>query len=123
MAKTMLLLKPVHTHVKGKRVSTKRAESSVKFNLAAMVSLAELTGVPVNLLLNEALEDFINTERYLATDCGVSRKQWEEAIDTPEVHQRCDAALRALNPHRDAVEDTDQSSIDDSIRDLDPDNE
>ena len=120
MAKTMVLLKPVHTHVEGKRVSPKKAASNVNFNLAAMVALAEGTGVPIDVLLNEALYDFINvTGRYLATD-HMSRKEWEDRI-SPEVKERCAAALHALNPQ--SEEHFDQASIDRAIRDLDPDNQ
>jgi hypothetical protein len=118
MANTIELRKPVNANVGRKKISLKKSASYLECNLATIVALAECAGVPVEALLNEALNDFIEfTGRYLATERDISRKEWEKRM-SPEVKERCAAALRALNPG----DYVDQALMDRVLRDLDPDN-
>lgn len=122
--KTVSLTKSIDGYAKRKNVSVRRAESKVHFNLATMVALAETAGVPLNLLLNEALEDFIDYPgRWLAWDLDISSKHWGEVLSTPEVQERCSEALRALNSGVEEIEQMPPSDIRRAISYLDPDND
>lgn len=103
-------------------VAQKQAQTTER--LAEMVALAEHLKRPelIFTFLLDALATWSqDAGKQWEREADVSAKEWGRLMDSPEVQQRCAAALNALNPLSRETQQSCPPSIDDVIRYLDPD--